>query len=196
MVRKLILLGAWVGATALAVVLSATAVGNVRSEVTDQPRSSAPVVRVLADDSGTDMTTDTTPSTTVPLGPTTVVPAPITSSAPEVSEATTTTTTTVPAAAVTASTTTTTTTQPSPSTTTATAQVLSPYSLPGGAVTISVLEPNVWLVAAVPASGYRVDIENGGPDEVDVEFDSGDDDSEFRARWENGELLIEIHSND
>jgi polyisoprenoid-binding protein YceI len=70
--------------------------------------------------------------------------------------------------------------------------VLPPYELIGGLVTISVDDPNVYLVAATPKAGFSVEIDKVGPEEVRVEFESSDRESSFRARWKDGELDIDI----
>lgn len=181
-VRTFGLIAAWVGATALAVVVAAAAVGSVREGVTDQPQAAAPVVRNTLADLGLTTTSEPSTTTTVP-GTTTTSEAPPS-----------TTTTTV------ASSSTTTTTRPPASTTTTTkapdVQVLPPYATAGGTVTISVAEPSVWLVAAVPNAGYRADVEKAGPNVVEVEFESEGTEIKFRARWDHGELLVEIESDD
>jgi hypothetical protein len=81
-------------------------------------------------------------------------------------------------------TTTTTTVPPGPAITT--------YTLIGGQVWISADEPDVAFVNAVPKAGFSVEIDKAGPKEVRVEFESADHQSEFRARWEDGELDIDI----
>ena len=47
-------------------------------------------------------------------------------------------------------------------------------------------------MAAVPAAGFSAEIENAGPGEVRVEFESEEHKSSFRAEWDDGELEIEI----
>ena len=186
MMRRVGVAVAWVVATMVAMLIAATAVGSVRGQVTDVPAiPSAGTAALLA------MSTTTTvlgPSTTsTPLtadgtaAPTTAIADP--------PPASTTTTTTLPAA------TTTTTSPPAPTTTTtvpAEPQVLPPYELIGGLVTISVDDPNVYLVAATPKAGFSVETDKAGPGEVRVEFESSDRESSFRARWEDGELDIDI----
>ncbi len=70
--------------------------------------------------------------------------------------------------------------------------MLPPYELIGGLVTISVDEPNVYLVGATPKAGFSVEIDKAGPEEVRVEFESSDHESSFRARWKDGELDIDL----
>jgi hypothetical protein len=50
----------------------------------------------------------------------------------------------------------------------------------------------VGLVAAVPAAGFSIEIEESGPGEVEIEFESSGHESSFRARWKDGELDIKI----
>jgi hypothetical protein len=55
-----------------------------------------------------------------------------------------------------------------------------------------VLAPNVWLVGAVPSVGFTTDVENAGPEKVEVEFDSEGSESKFRAFFEGGQLIVDI----
>ncbi len=48
------------------------------------------------------------------------------------------------------------------------------------------------FVNAVPKAGFSVEVEKSGPKEVEVKFESADHQSEFRARWKDGELDIDI----
>lgn len=66
-----------------------------------------------------------------------------------------------------------------------------PYQLAGGTVTIEVMEPYVWLVGAVPSVGFTADVEHAGPEKVEVEFEAAEAKSEFSARWDSGQLVIE-----
>ncbi len=50
----------------------------------------------------------------------------------------------------------------------------------------------MWLVGAVPSVGFTTDVENAGPEKVDVEFDSEDAESRFRAYFEGGQLIVDI----
>jgi hypothetical protein len=78
-------------------------------------------------------------------------------------------------------------------TTTAAPEVyLESYELAGGVVRIRVEGATVRLEAATPAPGFDVDVGNPGPDEVVVEFESDEEESKFRARVDDGELVIDI----
>ena len=57
-------------------------------------------------------------------------------------------------------------------------------------VTLSVGNGEVWVVSAVPAAGFDVDIEHAGPTEVEVKFRSNDHESELSAHFEDGELEV------
>ena len=182
MPRRLILIAAWLGATFIAVVVASVAVGAVRGEVTDQPRSASPFFVESVDEAAAegDPTTSTSSTTTTQPEPTTT-----TTTQPEP----TTTPPTQPEP------TTTTSTQPESTTTTTTLAEplrLPPYQTAGGTVTIEVLDPYVWLVGAVPNVGFTADVEHGGPEKVEVEFEAEDANSEFHARWEAGQLIIDI----
>jgi hypothetical protein len=60
----------------------------------------------------------------------------------------------------------------------------------GGTVVIDIGDGQVWVVSAFPNSGFRSDIENKGPDQVEVEFEGNDHKSTFTAYFENGELKV------
>ena len=185
---------AWVGATIVAVVVAAAAVGSVRSEVTDTPTAlGAPTAVALAAEPPLGaQVSDSTPSTTI--APSSTV-APINEPTQEsttstVASSTDSTTTTRPAA---------TSTSTSTSTTTTAAptdwQQLPPYSTPGGTVTILVNGESVKFGGAVASSGWTVELEKAGPPEVEVHFEHNEneeDEVEFHAKYEDGELVVSI----
>ena len=186
MMRRVGIVMAWSVATLVAMTIAGSAVGSVRGQVTDVP--AIPTAGTAAFLTTTTIaptelsTTSTPPTTDDTTPPTTKVSTPTTSSS-------TTTTTTTPA-----QTTPTTTSPPPPATTTTVpaAPAITTYTLIGGQVTISALEPDVGLVAAVPAAGFSTEIEHSGPGEVEIEFESSGHKSSFRARWKDGELDIKI----
>ncbi len=68
------------------------------------------------------------------------------------------------------------------------------YNLVGGWVTIAYGPGVVELVGAAPNSGFSIEIKENGPDRVEVEFESDDHESRFRADETAGgtpELRIE-----
>jgi hypothetical protein len=66
----------------------------------------------------------------------------------------------------------------------------SSYSLVGGVVTISYSPGVVNFVSAIPQPGYSTEQRETGPTEVRIRFESDDHTSDFRARWQDGELEI------
>jgi len=62
----------------------------------------------------------------------------------------------------------------------------------GGSVVIRHRPGEVEYQAAAPAAGFGVEVDDAGPDRVRVEFESEDADIRVEARWENGELDIEV----
>ena len=72
------------------------------------------------------------------------------------------------------------------------------YHTGGGSVTIIVSPGVVTWSSATPASGYTVEVENRGPEEVKVKFEAAHEgeDYEFRARWRDGRLVVETGSDD
>ncbi len=59
-------------------------------------------------------------------------------------------------------------------------------SVSGGTVVVEASGGAVSLVSAVPNPGYEVEVDDAGPDEVRVEFESDDSKSEVRVRWDGG----------
>lgn len=70
------------------------------------------------------------------------------------------------------------------------------YRVEGGTVTVKVSGNQVTLVSAVPSSGFAVEVEKNGPDEVKVEFESDESDSEIRIRVHDGHLEVDIGGED
>jgi hypothetical protein len=60
------------------------------------------------------------------------------------------------------------------------------YELAGGVVTVRYVDGTARLVSAAPTSGFDVDVNDGGPDKVDVRFRSDAHESRLVARWRGG----------
>ncbi|GMQ93445.1 MAG: hypothetical protein BMS9Abin12_0922 [Acidimicrobiia bacterium] len=183
------LFGAWAGATLLAVAIAAAAVGSVRTQLIDEPTSiGAPAVTLAADDAADDFVLLENGEPEIPSTSTTT-------SSP-IEETTTTSTTTLP---------------PDESTTTINPVVQSStadtnsdvptdytktYDTKGGTVRIRVTGESVTLVAASPKPGWKVDVDENGPETVEIHFEQNDDDEEsefeFEATLDDGELKITI----
>lgn len=190
---------AWLGATLVAVIVAATAVASVRSHVTDGPTQlGSPAAAALATDvQNSDPIVSTTtvvdlsrvttttvfvePSTTTTLAPPTPTSSPTSDSSPP---STSTTTTSPPPQA-------TTTAEPSQS-------YSKTFDTDGGSVRVVVDGDTVTFGGAVPKTGWSVELEKSGPEEVKVEFDqnNGGGEVEFRAKVEGGELRVEVSGDD
>ena len=59
-------------------------------------------------------------------------------------------------------------------------------------VVVSYRPEEVVLSSASPAAGFAAEIKEPGPPDVDVEFESGSAKYRVRARWENGDLVVEV----
>jgi hypothetical protein len=181
---------AWVGATIVAVVVAAAAVGSVRSQVTDTPTAlGAPTAVAMAAAPPADTPPLDTGSVTTTVPSSTIAPVP--GSAGE------STTSTAATSSVDGTTTTTTSTNSTITTTTTPTvwQQLPPYSTPGGTVTILVNGDSVKFGGAVPTTGWTVEFEKLGPPEVEIHFERNDDEgdeAEFHAKYEDGELVVKI----
>lgn len=185
---------AWLGATAVSVVIAAAAVAGIRDRVVETPVAiglPSTTSTTMPFETDTSSTTGETPVPTSATSSTTTTTTTSTTEAPAV-----TTTTVVESSSTTApptTTTTTTTAPPSTTTTTTTAAVTNQtYDLIGGTVTLTVGNGEVNLVSAVPRPGFDTDYEHTGPKEVEIKFESNDHKSKLEAQWENGELKVEI----
>jgi len=68
-----------------------------------------------------------------------------------------------------------------------------------GEVTIIVSGESVTFGGASPLLGWKVEIEDSGPEQVDVHFERNEDDEEkveFKAEIEDGELDVKISEED
>jgi hypothetical protein len=182
----------WAAASVLSAAVAWAAVGIVRDAVTDRPSElSSGAVAAAGTVSGETTTpsdapssgetgpTTGAPSTDPPSIVTTTTDAPSTTSATEPPETKTTTPPPPPP-----------TTQPEDEWTTKS------YSMRGGTVSIRYRQGEVRLQGAVPAPGYEADIDHEGPDEVRVTFDGDEHETEFRARWRDGQLDVDIEQDD
>ena len=177
----------WLAVTTTAVFVAAAAVGSVRDQVTETPAAMVPTTTAT-----TSLANPAVPTTEPAVEPATTVPAPTT----------TTTTTTIAASTTTvpdASTTTTrpaaptvTTTAPPTTTTRPPATEIRSYDLVGGSVTVEVGANTVGLAGASPKAGFSMDVENSGPEKVEVEFKSQQHESHFTGRFEDGVFVPKI----
>ncbi len=179
---------AWLGATLVAVVVAAAAVGSVRSQLTDTPTP------LGASASATFPTENTTPSTSSADGAGADPASTTTTTDAGAGGSATSTSTSVPPNSATSSTSTTT-----PPTSSTQAQSYSrTFETPGGSVRVVVDGSDVSFGGAVPKTGWRVELKESGPQEVKVEFEQneGSGKIEFAAKVEHGELVTEISSED
>ncbi len=70
------------------------------------------------------------------------------------------------------------------------------YQLVGGWVRVLYGPGVVKLDGAGPNAGFSMEVDKSGPDEVRVEFESDDHESEIRVRWKDGGLREEIEEDD
>jgi hypothetical protein len=61
-----------------------------------------------------------------------------------------------------------------------------------GTVGVAVSGGTVTLVSATPVTPYHVDVEDDGPEKVEVEFDSESTEYQVRAFVDDGELIWEV----
>lgn len=201
--RKIVYPLIWLAVTATAVLIASAAVSSVRDQVTDTPTAMLPPTTVTvssteplvadpvepeapaADTVEGASTTTTSPATTTTTTttPPTTVPTTTTPSADPEPTQTTTTTTTSPA-------TTTTTTTSAPTT-----EVRS-YDLVGGSVSVEIGDGTVRLAGASPKPGFTMEVEDSGPEKVEVEFHNDDHESQFTGKFEDGRFTPSIGESD
>ena len=175
----------WLAVTTTAVFIAAAAVGSVRDHVTETPTAMVPT------------TTNTSPLADSPTTTTKAGLTPSTSEPPTTTTSTTTiavSTTTVPNVSTTTTqppTPTTTTTPPTTSTAPPSTEIRS-YDLVGGSVTVEVGSNTVHLAGASPKAGFSMEVENSGPEKVEVEFKNDDHESKFSGRFEDGTFVPKI----
>ncbi len=188
--RRFVGIGAaWLAATLVAVAVAAAAVGSVRSEVADTPTVlAAPLVATSATVSASDLGSSTTTDSDIPQVPITTA-------------RNTETTTTLDEADTSGSSEATTTTPPvassSTTTTTGASSYTKTYDTEAGTVRITVSGESVTFSGATPLPGWKVELKNSGPEEVNVHFERNEDEHEdkeikFKATIEDGELRVSI----
>lgn len=189
---------AWLGATAVSVLIASAAVAGIRDRVVETPVAIGLPTSTTADTSaaarGDQVPATTAPATTTTTSTTVTTAPPTTVTTTEAPTSTTSgdagsPTTTAPPTTTTAPPTTTTTTAP-PTTTTSPIEY-STHDLVGGTVVLAFGNGQVNLVSATPRPGFSYDPEHTGPDEVEVKFVSSDHKSKLEAHVDNGELRVE-----
>jgi hypothetical protein len=91
---------------------------------------------------------------------------------------------------------TTTTVASTTATTTAAAATQHWKTVPGvGTVGVAVSGGSVTLVSATPVAPYQVDVEDGGPEKVEVEFDSEAAEYRVRAEIRDGQLVWDVEQS-
>lgn len=193
--RRLTYVLIWLAVTTTAVLVAAAAVGSVRDQVTDTPSAMVPTTTIA-----TSLAGPATPTTEPEREPTTSIPPTSTTSTTTIAAPTTTvpdvsTTTTRPPAPTTTTTTATpatTTTAPPTTTTSPPPTEIRSYGLVGGSVTVEVGASTVRLAGASPKAGFSVEVENAGPEKVEVEFKSDDHESQFSGEFKDGVFVPKI----
>jgi hypothetical protein len=202
-VKKIIYPLIWLAVTMAAVLIASAAVSSVRDQVTDTPAAmltptaTAPgsTERQVPDSTrvGTSPPTSAdepaTSTTTIPSTTTTIPAEPVATSVP------TTTAPSFPDPTTTTTTTTTITTSTTPPIT-APATELRSYELVGGLISVEIGDEVVRLAGASPKPGFTMEVENSGPEKVEVEFHNGDHESHFSGKFEDGRFVPSISEGD
>lgn len=181
----------WVAATALTAGVALAVVGLAGEQVADE------AVRPLT--AGEVEALGMPPSaTTSPAAAVTGIPGPDTTEPGAAGSTTipgaagTTTTIPAPAPATTPETT------PTPATTAPSAEepVVDSRRVTGGTVVVRWTSSWVEFVSATPDDGFDVDVEDGGPEHVEVEFEGSGVVSRYVAEVSGGSLVVEVHVDD
>jgi len=177
-VRRLALVGGWLVVVFLTTAVTWQIVSAADNRVSERPSSPLNVAAPQLQPSG-GLTTTTHQTVT---SQTTPPPTP-SSTSTTVAGATTTTAESTP-----------TTTSALATTTTSTVVewMVKTTSTSGGTVVVKYRPDEVVLQGASPAAGFHVEVDEAGPPDVEVEFESETLKVEIRARWDHGELRIEV----
>ena len=187
----------WVAATLVAVFVALQAVGAVGRQVTDRPAalthqtttttapsSASPSSSTTATSTTTTTTAAAPPSTTLSTDPTAPEPPPTeppeqTQSSPPESESSASSSPPVTAA------------PPAPGPTTT-------YNLEGGSIGVRCTSPSsIELVYSSPAPGFGAEVDNSGPQEVEVRFENDEHHSRIRVQCTSGApVVIDEHEED
>lgn len=194
---------AWLAATLVAVVVAAAAVGNVRTQVTDGPTALGPPTTIEADEEPPlPPSVSETPELSLDVDP----PDDSIELVPETTTTSTTIveTTTSKASSSESPVTTTTTAPPTTTTTTTVASYTKTYNVTvdgvtAGTVRIAVSGETVSFSGATVAPGWKFELDEEGPEKVQVKFEAIEDDDikfKFKAEIDDGELEVEISDDD
>ncbi|MDQ3500874.1 MAG: hypothetical protein M3488_07880 [Actinomycetota bacterium] len=84
-------------------------------------------------------------------------------------------------------------TSPSPVTTAAWQQTT--LNSGGGSIIVSYRPEEVRLESVVPQAGFAYEINDDGPDRVEVEFEAGDAKYRLRAEWTSDGFVTEVEAD-
>lgn len=185
---------AWIVATVASVLVAFAAVGSVRSAIAESPSAMRlPAGEAASQGPAIPPTTVTTTGADLEAtdGPPATGPTdsggPATAGDDDDQETTATPVTTVPDESSTTVAGTQTT-----GTTRAPVNAVESYELDGGWVSLRSTSEGVFLESASPKSGWTVEVEKTGPEQVKLEFKDGSHEIQFTAEFGDGRVKIEI----
>ena len=183
--KRALFIASWVVASIIATSVAMAAVSSVTDNVTDSPSATLATGSFDDDTSSTTTPDDGGTSTTLPEDDGTSTTSTTLPDDDDDDDDGTTTSTTIPDDDDDDDDTTTTSVAPTPTETVT-------YQLVGGWVRVTIGQGFVRLEGAAPNPGFSMRLEADEGDEVRVRFESDDHRSEFEARWDDGELEIEL----
>lgn len=173
--RRFGIFGIWLVVVVLATTVTWQIVSAADDQVSDRPVAPLNVAAPVL--------TDTTLSTTDTTAPSTTLPSTVTTTAAQ---------TTATSSPTTTATTATTPTTSAPST----AQWQSRSVQTGGGTVIIRYRPGeVQYQSATPSPGFQVEVDDAGPPDVKVEFESETQKFEVEARWKDGVLDVKTSTS-
>ena len=188
MIRRIAVVTAWAAATFATALVAWSAVRLAGDQVNEdpvRPLSAAEAEALPAFTTVTSGIPPEVPTTATPASGTTTTGTGVTSSPPTPTTSTPgTTATTTPGPS--------TTTTAGDTSTTAPSSGISAHQMIGGSVVIESGGGQVRLVSASPRPGFSVEVDDDGPEKVDVEFRREDHESRFTAGWEDGRARVRI----
>lgn len=164
--RRLALMGGWLVVVVLTTALTWQIVGAADAQVSDRPASPLNVAAPAF--------TPTSTTQATAISTTTLMSVPTTGATSPTSVTTSSTSTTVAASE----------------------WSLKTVNTMGGSVVLKYRPGEVVLQATTPAPGYRAEVEKAGPPEVEVEFESENRKVAVHAKWDGGDLSVEVSESD
>jgi hypothetical protein len=182
--QRIAIAAAWVVATVASILVALAGVAGVRTAIADPGSFRLPAEATPAP--GLPPSAPDISTTTLAATPQVTEPSPAGSS----------TSTSVPQTTNTTEDESETETESTVTTTVGQGEQIETYEVEGGWVTIRTDEDGVYFESASPQSGWSADVDEDGPGEVVVIFKSSEEETQFKAKFEDGQVRITIEDEE